>query len=196
MATSRAGFLLPMETASYRAHPCSDSANPPSGASWLSYQWGSLFGKYLQEAALQGGQWAKVDGGDPHHGEGAWQGQDGVAEHGCVVSAACGATKTPPSPSCVGDTWPCSPGLQHPHLCYQQKTFKTSVRATHPGGDDHLVTGSMTGAGEMCFYHRKKAESFYCRERGGMEDGEPCFMPGSPSAEKPQAIAGRQCLCM
>lgn len=112
-----------------------------------------------------GGEPRRVAGG-PRHGGGTGGDRTGP-QHGRRVPEACGATATPPSPSRVGETWLCSPGLQHPDLCCQQQTFKTSIGVTDPGGDDAPVTGSVARDGEMGVLLRKKKTAFLA-ERGGL----------------------------
>lgn len=74
--------------------------------------------------------------------------------------------RSPPSPSHVGEPWLWSRGLQHPNLCCQQETFKTSVRVTPPG-DDPPMTGSVVGGREMWCSLRKEQTAFLV-EKGGL----------------------------
>lgn len=172
MATSGAGFLLPMETASCSAHPCPDSPNPPSAVTLKSlpallsarispqqiFRRGCFAGA---GAVSQGGWWG------PTPQRRRWQGQTGGMvwpQSLCGVGGHCSS----PSPSHVGETWLCSCRLQHPDLCCQQETFKTSVGVTPSGGNDPLVTGSVVGGGEMWVLLRKEQTAFLLK-RGSLE---------------------------
>lgn len=93
-----------------------------------------------------------------------------------------GPLQPPHHPPVLGTPGHVPLGCSIPPSAASRKLLKPGSKATHPGGGDHLVTGSVIGGGEMCFYHREKQIAFVA-ERGGlgrMESPAPCQVVQMP----------------
>lgn len=107
MATSGAGFLLPMETASHSAHPCPDSPNPPSAVtlrslpSLLSVRislWQIFTSGCFAAGAVSQGRWR-----GPMPWRRCWRGQDGGYGAASGSLGRVGPPQPPVTLLCRGD---------------------------------------------------------------------------------------------